>query len=251
MPMSKLPKSLSSIRARSTSLSNRSQDWSGRTTERSGSKIIAAMMASGPREPGDKQKIEYKRDLRGNIIFENDKAVVEYREGIDSQIETILAKIKRETKRIDKAKAFGTPPVGRETQETADRAAYILRKEGIVNRLFFLLQEMNAEKVKIDERELNKFQNNPRSGEFVGIGEHFVRLEKGKIVPKKQGAVMVTHRNSQSAHMQKVKSMAQLVREEKLKKKTYAPEIQAEIDKVFEPTVSEEDFEAMLNGDDE
>lgn len=220
--MAKLPKSLSSIRARSSSLSNRSQDWQGRVTERSGSKIISAMIDSGPREPRT----------------------------LDEKILGIINKIKRETKRLDKARAFGTVPVGRETQVSKDREAYILRKEGVVNRLYFLLQELNAEKVKIDVREIHKFQNNPRGGDYVGIGEHFVTLERGKVVPKKQ-SVMVAHRNSPSAHMQKVKSMAQLVREEKLKKKTFAPAIQAAIDEVFVPTVSEEDFEDFLRGDDD
>lgn len=220
--MAKLPKALSSIRARSTSLSNRTQDWQHRTTERSGSKILSALMDSGPREPRT----------------------------YDEKITALITRIKREQMRVSKAKAFGTPPVGRETQVSKDREAYILRKEGHINRMIFFLQELNAEKQKIDTRELHKFQNNPRSGEFVGQAEGFVRLEKGKIVPKKKGATMVVHRNSPIAHMQKVKSMAQLVREEKMKKKTFAPEIQAEIDKVFVPSVSEDDFEAMMNGND-
>lgn len=221
--MAKLPKALSSIRARSSSLANRSQDWQGRTTERSGSKIIAAMMDSGPILPRT----------------------------IDDQITILLGRIKREQKRLDKAKAFGTVPIGRETQVSKDREAYILRKEGIINRMIFLLQELNSEKQKTDLRELHKFQNNPRSGEYVGQADDFVRLERGKIVPKKPGSVMVVHRNSPVAHMAKVKSMAQLVREEKLKKKTFAPAIQAEIDRVFEPVITEDDFEDMLRGEDD
>lgn len=224
MPMSKLPKALSSIRPRSTSLSNRTQDWQGRTTERSGSKIISAMIDSGPREPNTLEEAQAK----------------------------LIAKIKRETKRIDKMKAFGTVPVGRETTESKEREARILRKEGIVNRLYFLLQELNSRKVLIDKREIHKFQNNPKSGEYVGQADGFVRLEKGKIVPKKRGAVMIEHRNSPKAHAAKVKSMAQLVREEKLKRKTYSPAIQAEIDKVFVPVeeVSEDDFEKLMSGEE-
>lgn len=219
--MSKLPKVLSSIRARSTSLSNRTQDWQHRTTERSGSRIIAAMMDSGPREPNT----------------------------TEDQTVMIIAKIKRETGRIAKAKAFGTPPIGRETQETKDRVAYILRKEAVVNRLYFLLQELNASKVRIDAREIHKFQHNPKSGEFVGQSEDFVRLEKNKIVPRKK-TVLIEHRNAPKAHALKVKSMAQLVREEKLKRKTFPPAIQAEVEKVFGPTeaISEDEFEKMMNG---
>lgn len=221
--MAKLPKALSSIRARSTSLSNRTQDWQHRTTERSGSKILSALMDSGPREPNT----------------------------FDEKITTILARIKREQNRLQKARAFGTVPIGRETQVSKDREAFIYRKEGVINRLIFLLQELNAEKQKVDAKEIHKFQNNPRSGEFVGQADDFVRLEKGKIVPKKKGFVMVAHRNSPVAHMQKVKSMAQLVREEKMKRKTFAPEIQAKIDEVFKPEFSEDDFEKMMNGDDD
>jgi hypothetical protein len=168
---------------------------------------------------------------------------------IDEARESILAKIKRETNRLSKAKAFGTPPVGRETEDTKARAAYILRKEGVLNRLYFNLQEINAQKARIDERELSKFRHNPKSSEYVGQSEDFVRLEKGKIVPRKK-TVLIEHRNAPKAFADKVKSMAQLVREEKLKKKKFAPAIQAEIDKVFDPVHNEDDFEKFMNGDD-
>lgn len=221
--MSKLPKSLSSIRVRSSSLANRSQDWQHRTTERSGSRIIAAMIKSGPREPNT----------------------------LEEKIATIVKRIKREQMRLQKAKAFGTVPIGRETEESKAREAYILKKDGIINRYIFLLQELNAEKQKLDKREISKFQNNPKSGEFVGKGHDFVRLEKGKIVPRKQ-TVLVHHRNSPSAFIDKVKSMAEIVREEKKKRKekTFRPEIQQEIDKVFlklENPIDEDEFDDLMD----
>ena len=218
--MSKLPKSLSSIRQRSSSLANKSQDWQGRTTERSGSRIIAAMMQSGPREPNT----------------------------LEEKIATLVKRIKREQNRLNKAKAFGTVPIGRETEESKNREAYILKKDGIINRYIFLLQELNAEKQKIDKREISKFVNNPRSGEFVGQGQKFVRLEGGKMLLKKQ-TVLVHHRNSPSAFMDKVKSMAQVVREEK-KKKVFHPSIQKEIDKVFLPLekpIDEDEFDKLMS----
>jgi hypothetical protein len=239
--MTKLPKALSSVKARSTSLSNRTQDWQHRTTERSGSSIISALIKSGPREPHT----------------------------IEEQTMMIIKKIKRETTRLKKAQAFGTVPIGRETEASKDREAYILRKEAVVNRLYFQLQELNAQKERIDRREIHKFQYNPRSGDYVGQSEDFVNLEKGKIVAKKTTSLpgsRLMHGPRKynppkkplqiekyfPKHAAKLKSMAQLVREEKLKKKQFSPAIQAEIDKVFEPVeeVSEEDFEKFMSGED-
>jgi hypothetical protein len=167
---------------------------------------------------------------------------------LDEATLKIINKIKRETTRLKKAQDMGTPPIGRETEETKDRAAYILRKEQVINRLYFTLQELNAQKVRIDARELHKFKNNPKSSEFIGRAENFVRLEKNKIVPKKT-TVLVEHRNAPKAFAAKIKSMAQLVREEKMKKKKFAPAIQKEIDKVFDPVHDEDDFEKFMNGE--
>lgn len=288
--MTKMPKNLSLSRSKSTNLANKNQDWQHRTSPRSGTSIIRSMVDSGPREPGRIEDSPlYKRDETGKIVLKNgqpieekpktlidtSKAIVKkiktkqfirnedgsfkrdekgnkiLKNPFDSQIEVILKRIKREQNRLKKAKAYGTPPVGRETQESRDRQAFIVRKEQVINKLMFTLSYLNAEKQKFDKREIKKFQDSPKSSEFIGVSEAFVKLERGKVVPKKE-TVLIQHRNSGSI-ADKVKKYAQESKSEAIKKK-YSQKIQEDIDKVFVPRtepLSEEEFERIFNGEDE
>ena len=168
---------------------------------------------------------------------------------LEARIATVQDRLRREQNRIKKMRAFGIPPQGRETEDSKLRAHKILIKEQICHRLILELQHYNERIVRLKDRYQNMITVSDRKGEYSNLSEkELTRLEKNKIVPTKSN-ILAHHRNSPGAFMDKVKSMAQLVREEKKRRKTFKPEIQAEIDRVFVDSVSEDDFEAMMSDD--
>jgi len=200
----KLPKSISmNNRSRTSSLANRSQDWQHRTTERSGSRIIGAMMDSAPRQPDSKRLKNKKERFYKGVLKDNgeiwkddpnhpgEKILID---PIDIKIKTLIDRIKREQKRVEKLKLLGYES---DHPEAKDRRAKILKKEGHINRWMFLLQNLNAEKQAMDAREMTKF--------------------KIKQAIENQELVRVGHRDQKLVQ----------------KKKEFSPEIQAKIDQVF------------------
>lgn len=236
MPMSKLPKSLSlNSRTRSTSTANRSLPWDKRIAPRSGTAIVRSLMDTGPRE------------------------IRTY----DQQITTLLDRIRREQNRIKKLQAGVRTP---------EKEHQLVVKEGHVNRMIFNLQVLNAKKQEADKRELSKFANNPKGQEYVGQADGFVRLEKGKVVPKKQTVLvdhrlkplasrkLPTHKELEIVH----KQQAAEARKERLRRMSvmelyehqkeeglHSPEAQKTIEEAFQEIqeISEEDFEKMMNGE--
>lgn len=276
--MVKMSKSISmNGRARSTSKTNKFQDWQGRTSQRSFSKTLVALIKSGPREP------ELKRFSGREKYFVDKDGKRHLKDPVETKIEALIEGIKKCERRIARLKAFGTPPTGRETKEDLDRAAKILKEQGIFNRLIANLQDLNLAKQIIDSREDTKRVNR----EAVQANVH-VKMNGNEYKPKKESPdqfipskvavpvqrvqiikkggrtirkvlmtdskagelIKIERRNTEMKERAERKerlkrlSMAELVREERLQRneKTYAPEIQAKIDEVF----GEDDFENML-----
>ena len=168
---------------------------------------------------------------------------------LEERIATVQNRLRREQNRIKKMRAFGIPPQGRETEESKLRAHKIQVKEQICTRMIIELQYYHERMVRLKDRYQNMITVSDRKGEYSNLTEkELMRLEKNKTVPTTSN-ILAHHRNSPDAFMDKVKSMAQLVREEKKRRKTFKPEIQAEIDKVFVTSVTEDDFEAMMRDD--
>lgn len=234
--MSKLPKSLSlNSRVRSTSGTTKSLPWDKRVQPRSGTAIIRSMIDSGPREA----------------------------KTLEKKVSDLLDRIRREKNRIKKLqRQVRTPEIENK----------ILLKQGIINRYIFLLQVLNEQKNVLDRRELSKFQNNPKNSNYVGKSEDFVRLERGKIVPKKQ-TVLVEHRlkplstPKMPSHVERervARQRAEEARQERLRRMSimevyeqqkeeglHSPEAQKTIEEAFKEIqeISEEDFEKMFNGE--
>lgn len=238
--MAKLPKNLSSIRARSTSLATKSIDWRKRTSARSGSTIIASMMENGPRE----------------------------KETLEQSIEIILQRIKREQARVKIKQAFVRTP---------EIEAFLLRKDQVINRLLFNLEVLYAKKAALDSREIKKFVSNPRDHDYVGKDESIVKLEKGKTKPVKERN-LAHHRNGgPTAGLPRMKpktkefelieisrkrykldqinerkeklsrlSMAEIVKGEAIRHKYEQKEKFDEIDRQIKEALSDEDFEKMF-----
>lgn len=269
--MSKMPKSLSLSRPVSSSGAMKSLDWQHRTTERSGSSIIAGMMKTGPRVPESKKTSQVERFQyeNGSVKIGADGKPVPV-DPIEGKRNIIIARIKREENRLRKLRAFGIPPIGRETPESQERSAKILRKEQVISRLMFELQNLNSYKLAMDVREDTRQLNK----HMIESGL-FVRLEK-EIVPAKK-TVLVHHRNVENRSFKKLTvteqtrlaeigreetkqaeifqrkdrlkrmSMADIVKAETIRHKIESNKRIQEVDEKLREAFSDDDLESMFN----
>lgn len=227
--MSKLPKKLSSIRARSSSLANKSLPWSERTSIRSGSNILAALVDSGARLPMPRNDSPLAGDHRAFWVEENGKK----REATPFEVSlaALMRRIERETKRIKKK--IGTENPQGHKFRTPEIEAYVLHKQAVINTLLFKVENLFKKKEEIDKREMTKSKNklSVANLEQVKLEKGYAAYENKPLAPEN-----VFSKSKPGYYRdieEKRKTIAQLVKEERLKKKVYAPEIQKEIDKVF------------------
>lgn len=127
--------------------------------------------------PGSAQKNYTIRDGkkvdRHGLPYQNDQE--------DTQTQALIKNIKKNQKRINKAKKLIKGP---ETEKNAllyaDTRVRILRWEQVISRNLAALARRNAEKQRQDKREQTKFENRQKEDR-----NEIVRLS-GKIVPKKE-----------------------------------------------------------------
>lgn len=161
----KLPKSIALYKYRSSAKAVQSLSWSERTEERSGSGILRALVESNPTKRG-----KHKGFIETKYTNEpGDLSKKIYVSPFQERIDAMIAKIKREQKRIDKLTHL---------KRTPEQEIQLLRKNGVIAMLIMELQNLNEAKVAIDRREENKRLNREaiENGELVrvGMGEKLV-----------------------------------------------------------------------------
>lgn len=267
----KMPKALSMSKPRSSAKAAKMVNWQDRTNVRSGSSIIAALMTTlstiETRRTSTKEKLDPNAPL---IRLRDGRMVQRPSNPIESRAWSLINKVRKEQARVQKLRAFGTPPLGRETDADRDRARKILIKESHINNWLYVLLSIQEDLLKANQRADNRAIIREATESAL-----VVRLEKGKFATA-VNPVMATQRNAPLAtrkgdfHVENklvkrsrekyfaekhqnqldinklIVQRAEEAKSETIKKK-YPTEVQAEIDRVFGP--SEEEFEDLLSGE--